>query len=50
MQQSIFRPFGKEGSEPIRCPNPKCRKLNPPEAKFCWVCGKELPPKETEAK
>ena len=34
VQESIFRPFGKEGSEPILCGNPKCGRLNPPGAKI----------------
>ena len=38
-----FDRLEKEGSEPIRCGNPKCNKLNPPEAKSCWGCGAELP-------
>jgi hypothetical protein len=38
---SVFRPF--EGQEPILCGNPDCRKLNPPKARFCWVCKTELP-------
>jgi hypothetical protein len=45
LMESIFRPFGKQGSEPIHCTNETCRALNPPEAKFCFQCGAELPHK-----
>jgi ribosomal protein L40E len=41
---SIFRPFGEKGFETVRCPDEKCNALNPPEAKFCWVCGRKLRP------
>ena len=41
VQESIFRPF--QGREPILCGNQNCRALNPPEARFCWVCKKKLP-------
>jgi hypothetical protein len=43
---SIFRPYGPEGSESIQCGDPKCQALNPPEAKFCWICAKRLVPNE----
>jgi hypothetical protein len=39
---SIFRPFGKEGPEPVRCGYPECNTLNPPEAKICWMCKRPL--------
>jgi hypothetical protein len=39
---SIFRPFEKEGSEPVRCGYPECNMLNPPEAKICWTCKRPL--------
>jgi hypothetical protein len=39
---SIFRPFGKEGPEPVRCGYPECNTLNPPEAKICWTCKRPL--------
>ena len=39
---SIFRPFGKEGLEPVRCGYPECNTLNPPEAKICWMCKRPL--------
>ena len=45
LMEAIFRPFGKQGSEPIHCTNENCRALNPPEAKFCFHCGTELPHK-----
>jgi hypothetical protein len=43
---SIFRPYGPGGSESIQCRDPKCQALNPPEAKFCWICAKRLVPNE----
>jgi hypothetical protein len=45
---SIFRPYGPAGSESIRCTNKNCQMLNPPEAKYCWNCGKKLVPKPGE--
>jgi hypothetical protein len=42
LMDSIFRPFGKEGSEPVRCSYPECNVLNPPEAKICWTCKRPL--------
>jgi hypothetical protein len=44
----IFRPFGKEGSEPVRCSYPECNVLNPPEAKICWTCKRPLVRAENE--
>jgi hypothetical protein len=45
---SIFRPYGPGGSESIRCGDPKCKALNPPEAKICWICKRPLVRAEDE--
>jgi hypothetical protein len=45
---SIFRPFGNDGSEPVRCSYPECNVLNPPEAKICWTCKRPLIRAENE--
>lgn len=39
---TIFRPYGPDGSKSVRCTNPDCQALNPPEAKLCWICAKPL--------
>jgi hypothetical protein len=39
---AIFRPFANDWSEPVRCSNPQCNVLNPPEAKICWTCKRPL--------
>lgn len=31
--------FGGTGNVPRVCTNPKCRNVNPPEARFCAQCG-----------
>jgi hypothetical protein len=43
---SIFRPYGPDGSKSVRCTNPDCQALNPPEANLCWICAKPLVPNE----
>jgi hypothetical protein len=45
MAQTIFRPYGTDGSDSVRCTNKSCQLLNPPEAKYCWNCGLKLPPR-----
>lgn len=39
MPQTVFRPYGKDGSDSVRCTNEKCLTINPPKPNVAGIVG-----------